>query len=49
MAAPPEVVARGLHRALVRGTDVVYLPGRWRWVMLVIRLIPESVFKRLRL
>lgn len=49
MAAHPADVARGLHRALARGADVAYLPGRWRWVMLVIRLIPEFLFKRLRL
>jgi short-subunit dehydrogenase len=45
----PEVVARGIRRAIERGRDVVYLPWFWRPIMLVIRLIPESLFKRLRL
>lgn len=49
LAAKPETVARGIYRAVARGKDVVYLPGYWRWVMLVIRLAPEGIFKRLRL
>ncbi len=47
--ARPETVARGIVRAIERGADVVYLPWFWRVIMLVIRLIPERVFKRLRL
>lgn len=47
--ASPERVARGIHKALERGPEVVYLPGFWRWIMLVIRLLPEPLFKRLQL
>lgn len=49
LVAPPEAVARGIVRAIARGTDVVYLPGFWRPVMFAIRSIPEAVFKRLRM
>jgi short-subunit dehydrogenase len=45
----PETIARGIHRAIRRGKDVVYLPWFWRIVMGVIRTIPEPVFKRMRL
>jgi short-subunit dehydrogenase len=45
----PETIARGIHRAIRRGTDVVYLPWFWRVIMGVIRLIPEPVFKRMKL
>ncbi|HID48270.1 MAG TPA: SDR family oxidoreductase [Chromatiales bacterium] len=45
----PERIARGIVRAIDRRRDVVYLPWFWRLIMLVIRLIPEAVFKRLRL
>lgn len=45
----PEYVARGIAQAMAKGKDVVYLPWFWRWVMLIIRLIPESIFKRLKL
>ena len=45
-AGEPEPVARAVERALDRGTPVVYVPGVWRWVMLVIRLLPRAVMRR---
>lgn len=45
----PEVVAKGIVRAVDRRRDVVYLPWFWRPIMWVIRTIPERVFKRLSL
>ena len=45
----PGAVARGILRAIETKKDVVYLPGWWRLVMWVIRIIPERIFKRLRL
>jgi short-subunit dehydrogenase len=49
LMATPERVARDIVRAIDRGKDVVYTPWFWRWIMLVIRAIPETVFKRMRL
>lgn len=43
----PEVVGRGICRALEGKGDVVYLPWFWRLIMLVIKLIPERLFKRM--
>ena len=39
-----EEVARGIDRAISRRRPVAYLPWFWRWIMLVIRLIPEPMF-----
>lgn len=47
--AKPDSVARGIVSVMVRRRDVVYLPFFWRWIMLVIRLVPERIFKRLSL
>jgi len=47
--ASPERVARDVVRAVDRGRDVVYTPWWWRFVMLIVKLIPERVFKRLSL
>lgn len=47
--AKPATIARGIHRAIRGGGDVVYLPWFWRFIMLVIRVIPEPLFKRLKL
>lgn len=49
LVASPEKVARAVFKAAVKGKDVVYVPGFWRWIMLLIRLVPEKAFKRLRL
>jgi decaprenylphospho-beta-D-erythro-pentofuranosid-2-ulose 2-reductase len=37
-----------LYRAMKKPPAVAYVPGYWRWIMLVIRLLPESIFRRLR-
>lgn len=47
--ASPDRVARDISRAIEREKNVLYTPGFWFWIMAVIRLIPESVFKRLKL
>ncbi len=47
--ASAERVGAGVVRAIDHRADVVYLPGFWRLVMLVIRHIPEQIFKRLSL
>ena len=47
--ATPEQVAAGIVSAIDHGRSVVYLPWFWRWIMLVIRLIPEPLFKRMSL
>lgn len=45
----PDRIAHGIVRAVDRQTPVVYLPWFWRWIMWVIRSVPESVFRRLKL
>lgn len=46
-AGEPEQVARDVVRALDRGKPLVYTPGVWRWVMLVIRNLPRFVMRRI--
>ena len=45
----PEKAGDLIHRAIRARRDVVYVPGFWRGIMAVIRLLPESVMKRLNL
>jgi short-subunit dehydrogenase len=47
--AQPDDVAEGIVKAIDKQKDVVYLPGFWALIMLIIRLIPERIFKRLSL
>ena len=44
---PPRTVARAIVRAVERRRDVVYMPSFWRLIMVVVRSVPERVFKRL--
>ena len=46
-AGEPDEVARRVVRALDRGTPVVYAPAPWRLVMLVIRMLPRAVMRRI--
>lgn len=48
LTARPGPVARGIVRGLERGCHTIWVPGFWRWIMIVIRLLPERVFMRLR-
>lgn len=47
--AQPEAIAAGILKAIDNRRDVVYLPWFWRFIMLVIRHIPERIFKKLSL
>lgn len=47
--ADVEDVAATLVKVIDKGADVVYVPGKWRIIMAVIRSIPESIFKKLNL
>ena len=49
LVASPQYVGERIVRALDSSADVVYLPWFWRYIMLIIRHIPEPIFKRLKL
>jgi decaprenylphospho-beta-D-erythro-pentofuranosid-2-ulose 2-reductase len=49
LIAKPERVARDIVRAMYRADGDIYTPFFWRFIMLVIRMIPEPIFKRLSL
>lgn|SRR5487761_13228 len=49
LVSSPQAVAEGILKAIRKKKDVVYVPRFWRGVMLAVRLIPEPVFKRMRL
>ncbi|MDK9698648.1 MAG: SDR family NAD(P)-dependent oxidoreductase [bacterium] len=47
LLAQPEVVAKEIAKAIDKGCEVVYAPGIWRWIMLIIRNLPEFIFRKL--
>ena len=47
--AQPEDIAAGIVKAIASRKDEVYLPGFWALIMLIVRAVPEIIFKRLKL
>jgi short-subunit dehydrogenase len=47
--ATPASVAAAIVRAMDGGKSVIYTPWFWRPIMWIIRSVPESLFRRLRL
>ena len=48
-AASPEDAARAIVKAIEKKKNTVYVPWFWRYIMLIIRHIPEFQFKRMRM
>ncbi len=49
LTVEPDEVARAVVAAIRRRRDVVYVRRIWRVIMLIVRALPERVFKRTRL
>jgi short-subunit dehydrogenase len=47
LVASPEAAAAEILKASLKGKEVVYTPIFWALIMLIIRLIPERIFKKL--
>ena len=46
LTAQPEAVAKDIYNAQQNGRNVLYTKWIWRWVMLIIKMIPEWMFKK---
>lgn len=46
-AGEPDAVAARVLKAIDRGWPVVYCPAIWGWIMLVIRLLPRAIMRRI--
>lgn len=49
LVAQPDQVARDILAAVASRKNTLYTRWFWRWIMLIITSIPESIFKRLLL
>jgi len=49
LTSNPADVAQDIFRAYKKGKDIVYTKWFWKWIMLVIRIIPERIFKKMKL
>lgn len=48
LTASPERVATDIVTALKNKCPVLYTPWFWRWIMLIIKFLPESLFQKLK-
>ncbi|WP_372838556.1 SDR family NAD(P)-dependent oxidoreductase [Phaeovulum sp.] len=49
LVASPDAVARAILKAVRKRRNVIYAPFFWRWIMLIIRTVPEPIFKKLKI
>lgn len=49
LTAQPAQVAAKILKSINKKKNVVYVLPVWRWIMLIIKNIPEAIFKRLKL
>jgi short-subunit dehydrogenase len=49
LVASPEAVAEDTFRAVSHGRSQIYTPFFWRYIMLIIKSVPEFVFKRMKM
>jgi short-subunit dehydrogenase len=45
----PQVVAKDIAKALEKGTRSIYTPWFWKYIMLIIRMVPKFVFYKTKL
>lgn len=46
LTALPEEVAQTVYHAVIKKKDVIYVKWFWKYIMYIIKLIPEFIFKR---
>ena len=49
LVASPEGAGKSIVKAILRGATVIYVPFFWRWIMMIIRYIPEWQFKKMNI
>ena len=49
LTATPEEVAARVYAGTMKKKNLIYVKWFWRWIMLIIKSIPEPIFKKLKL
>lgn len=49
LTAKPEEVANAIFKGINKKKNTLYVKWFWRWIMLIIKMIPEFLFKKLKL
>jgi decaprenylphospho-beta-D-erythro-pentofuranosid-2-ulose 2-reductase len=49
LTATPDQVAGSVYQAIQKKKNLIYVKWFWRWIMLIIKSIPEFLFKKLKM
>jgi short-subunit dehydrogenase len=49
IVASPEKVGKDIYKGMIKGKSVLYTPFYWRWIMAIVKSVPEFIFKKLKL
>ncbi|MBE7170942.1 MAG: SDR family oxidoreductase [Williamsia sp.] len=49
LTAQPAEIGEAVYTAIQRKTNIIWVRWMWRWIMLIIKLVPEAIFKNLKL
>lgn len=49
LTATPDQAANIIYNAWQKKKNIVYVTFIWRWIMLIIRNIPEFIFKKMKM
>lgn len=49
LTASPEQVAAAIKKAIIKKRNTTYVKWFWRWIMLLIKMIPEPLFKKMKM
>ena len=49
LTATPDEISRDIIRSINKGKNIIYTKWFWKWIMLIIKYIPEFIFKKLKL
>jgi short-subunit dehydrogenase len=49
LMATPEEAAQDVYRAYRQNKEIIYTKWFWKWIMLIIKALPEKIFKRAKL
>jgi len=49
LVAKPDSVADDVYRAVEKSKATVYTPFFWRYIMMIIKHIPDVIFKRMKM
>jgi decaprenylphospho-beta-D-erythro-pentofuranosid-2-ulose 2-reductase len=49
LTAQPADVAEAVYKGVVKKKNIIYIKWFWRWIMLIIKSIPEFMFKKMKM